>query len=433
MLPILNQSLWRDEAFSALLSEKSPLQIIPLTMRDTTPPLHYLLLHYWMIMFGTSEVALRGLSFIFHILTVFIVFLIIRKLIKSTIAQFLITLATLLNPFLLRYAFEARAYSLLAFLSVLAIYFVITKKYILSSVVLALAVFTHNFALFTFIAFAFWFSYTNRQRLRETKKEILQLFTLPILSLLVWGSIIWQQWTKVASGFWIKPATFSLFLNSFEKYTRGDLSYPAQPMLYTFTLVLCFFAFGYWLWREQKEEHGNALLLLSFVALIPTLITYLISALFVPIYDERYLIATSPILILLVGYSLYRLFEVNYKVKNLVVAFVAIYMLLLIQSSEQIVSMNTKAPINYAVSQVLSKAQSEDIIIPQSNLNFLETKWYVQQNGSSIPVYAYVSSGGSIPFYIGAILFEPQEIITQLPKGTRSWQIKGDGGYELLK
>ncbi|MDO8620851.1 MAG: glycosyltransferase family 39 protein [Candidatus Levybacteria bacterium] len=432
MLPILNQSLWRDEAFSALLSEKNPLQIISLSMQDTTPPLHYLLLHYWMVAFGTSEVALRGLSFIFHILTVFVIFLIAKKLIKSTLAQSFIVLATLINPFLLQYAFEARAYSLLALLSVLGIYFIINKKYVLSSVVFALAVFTHNFTLFTLIALVFWFFYTNRQRLKETKTEILQLFTAPVLALLVWGSVIWQQWTEVASGFWIKPAIFSLFLNSFEKYSKGDLSYPSQPMLYTFTLILCFFAFGYWLWREQKEEQGKALLLLSFVALVPTLITYIISAIFVPIYDERYMIATVPVLILLVGYSLFRLFEVNHRVKNFVVAFVAIYLLLLIQASEQIVSMSTKPPINYAVSQVLAQAKPGEVIIPQSNLNFLETKWYVRQNNSPMLAYAYAPSG-NVPFYIGSLLFEPQEIITQMPKGVQIWQIKSDGGYELLK
>ncbi len=432
MLPILNQSLWRDEAFSALLSEKSPLQIIPLTMRDATPPFHYFLLHYWMLMFGTSEVAIRGLSFIFHILTVFIVFLIARKLIKSTLVQSLIALATLLNPFLLQYAFEARTYSLLAFLSILAVYLAISRKYVLSGVVLSLAIFTHNFAVFTLVAFAFWFTFVNKHRLKEVKIEMLQLFTFPILSLLVWGSVIWQQWTKVASGFWIKPATFSLFLNSFEKYSKGDLSFSVQPMLYTFTLVLCFFAFGYWIWREQKEEQGNNLLLIAFVILIPTLITYFISALFSPIYDERYLIGTAPLLIFLIGYSLNRLFEVNYKLRYVITSFVAIYVLLLIQTSQEIVVISTKSPINYAVSQILSKARAGDVIIPESNLNFLETKWYAKQSGSSIPVYA-IAPNGKIPFYIGAVLFEPQEIISQMPKGSRVWQIKSDGEYQLLK
>lgn len=256
------------------------------------------------------------------------------------------------------------------------------------------------------------------------------MFTLPFFAVLIWGSVIWQQWVKVASGFWIKPATFSLFLNSFEKYSRGNLNYPSQPMLFTFTLIVCFFAFGYWLWRERKEEKNEVLLLISSCVIIPTLITYFISALFVPIYDERYLIATVPSLVILIGYSLHRLFEMNNRVRNLIVAVVAIYTLLLIQSSEQILSTTTKPAINWGVNQILSKAKNGDIIIPQSNLNFLETKYYVKISKSNIPVFAY-SSDGRVPFYIGAVLFEQEEVITQIPKNKRIWQINPDGGYEL--
>ncbi len=292
MLPILNQSLWRDEAFSALLSLKSPLQIIFLSMRDATPPLHYLLLHYWMLLFGNTEVSMRGLSFIFHLLTVLVVFFIVRKVIHSVMPQILITFSVLLNPFLLQYAFEARAYSMLCFLITLAVYLAITKRYLLAGVALTLAVFTHNFAVFSLASFIAWFLYHSRHRLKSATKELFQFFLLPIASLFIWGNVIWTQWVQVAGGFWIKQATSSMFINSLEKYSRGDLSYPTQPMLYTFSLILLFFAFSYWIWRDQKEEEKNSLLLIGFVILIPHLITYFISALFAPIYNERYLIFT---------------------------------------------------------------------------------------------------------------------------------------------
>src|SRR5260221_5115456 len=134
MLPILNQSFWRDEAFSVLLSEKSPWQIITLTIKDESPPLYSLLLHYWMLLFGKSEAAVRGLSFLFHILLVVTVFLIARKLTKQVIPQVLITAAALFNPFLLQYAFEARTYSLLALITTLAVYFIIIRKYWLAGI-----------------------------------------------------------------------------------------------------------------------------------------------------------------------------------------------------------------------------------------------------------------------------------------------------------
>ncbi len=57
MLPILNAQRNIGEIFR-LASQDVSLGV-----------LHYLLLHFWIIAFGTSEVALRGLSFLFHILT----------------------------------------------------------------------------------------------------------------------------------------------------------------------------------------------------------------------------------------------------------------------------------------------------------------------------------------------------------------------------
>ena len=163
MLPILHQSLWRDEAFSVLLAEKTPFEIIQLTIKDSTPPFHYLVLHYWMLLFGNSEVVARSLSFIFHILTAIVIFFIARKLIKSTIAQTLISLATLLNPFLLQYAFEARTYSLLAFLTVLAVYFMLAKKipYMVQIVVL--------YSISSFNALNFFINLIPRSFLKSQK------------------------------------------------------------------------------------------------------------------------------------------------------------------------------------------------------------------------------------------------------------------------
>lgn len=430
MLPILNQSLWRDEAFTLLMSSKPPLEIIKLTSQDTSPPLHYLILHYWMLIFGNSEISARGLSFAFHFLTVITVFLISRRLIKNNIIQVLIPFAVLLNPFLLQYAFEARTYSLLAFVVTLAVYLTLSKRNILAGVVLALAIFTHNFAVFTLIAILTWFIYSSRHTIRTQIGELAKLIILPSLAILAWGNFIYTQWTKVAEGFWIKQATSSVFIHSFEQFARGDLSYPVQPMLYTITLILCFFAFSYWVWKH-REENGNALLLIFFTAVIPLVITYAVSALFMPIYHERYLIASLPMLIILAGYSLYKLYHVNEKIRNLLIGFVAIYLILLVQASEQIISASTKPPINHAVSQVLLRVEKGDIIIPEDNINFLETKYYVARSGINIPTYTY-SPNNDIPFYLGRVLFEPHEIITSYPENVRIWQIKTDGSHTIV-
>ncbi|MEN5302151.1 glycosyltransferase family 39 protein [Pseudomonas sp. TWI628] len=59
---ITSPVLWMDEAYSVLLARFSVPEILFHVTRDVHPPLYYLLLHYWIIVFGDSLLAVRGLS-----------------------------------------------------------------------------------------------------------------------------------------------------------------------------------------------------------------------------------------------------------------------------------------------------------------------------------------------------------------------------------
>lgn len=426
MLPILHQSIWRDEAFSLLLSLKSPLQIIQVTARDASPPFFYILLHYWLQIFGNNEVVARSLPFLLHVFTACAVFFAARKLVLNYKASTVLFLAVLFNPFLVQYAFEIRPYTLLALLTVASFYFLISGKRILAGFFLALTLFTHNFALFNICAFALWFLYSEHKQFRI--RRVIEFAFFPVIAFSLWESIIWAQWIKVAEGFWIKPATSSIFLHTLEKFATGDVLYPTQNILFLFSFILLSLAIGYWV--QIKKPHDTKIMLVSLLVFIPILITYLISALFSSIYHERYLIASLPFLILLVGYSVARLYGINTVVRPAILIILGMYGILLIQSSEYMVNIITKPAINYAVDQVLQQAQPRDIIIPQSNLNYLETLYYVTQRGKNIPVYVYAQDG-KIPFYIGAVLFEKSHLLTAYPKNQRIWEIIPDGGYRL--
>ncbi len=54
--------LWLDEALTVNIA-RLPLHLIPsFLQRDGAPPLYYVLLHFWIGWFGTSDVAVRSLS-----------------------------------------------------------------------------------------------------------------------------------------------------------------------------------------------------------------------------------------------------------------------------------------------------------------------------------------------------------------------------------
>src|SRR3989344_749914 len=129
------QSVWRDEAFSILAAQR-PLSFI-FTNLGIEPPLYYLLLHFWMKLFGTSEIAARSLSFLgFGFATVIIIYW-AEKLFKRHWLSWYLPLIFFVNPMLLYYAFEVRTYGWFMFFATLSIYSYATKRwkwYVLSSV-----------------------------------------------------------------------------------------------------------------------------------------------------------------------------------------------------------------------------------------------------------------------------------------------------------
>src|SRR5436190_8547580 len=65
------QSFWWDEAYSTMVASQG-LRDLPSTLArdDFHPPLHYVLLHFWMRLAGQSEFSLRFVSVCFGVLAV---------------------------------------------------------------------------------------------------------------------------------------------------------------------------------------------------------------------------------------------------------------------------------------------------------------------------------------------------------------------------
>ena len=67
---IVSRSLWTDEQTSFDFSDGSLSAIIHRTATDVHPPLYYIMLHFWMELFGRTEYAARALSTLFGALAV---------------------------------------------------------------------------------------------------------------------------------------------------------------------------------------------------------------------------------------------------------------------------------------------------------------------------------------------------------------------------
>ena len=149
----IGQQFWMDEAITVGISSHH-LSAIPGIMRqDGSPPLFYLLLHFWMLMVGNSSAATHWLPEIFAVLTIPVGYWGALKIAGKRAALMTATLMAS-SAFLDYYSQETRMYALMTLLGLLGTIgfirgFVFRERryVILFSLSQAAMLYTHHWAL----------------------------------------------------------------------------------------------------------------------------------------------------------------------------------------------------------------------------------------------------------------------------------------------
>ncbi len=112
-------TLWFDEAFSWRFARMPIGRLLDLLRFDVHPPLHTLVLHYWMLIFGDGVYAVRALSFVTAVAGL-VVFLLLGKMLFGRRPAFLALLLAALSPLMVYYGADGRMYAAVFFLSCLS-------------------------------------------------------------------------------------------------------------------------------------------------------------------------------------------------------------------------------------------------------------------------------------------------------------------------
>jgi len=108
--------LWLDEALTVDIA-RLPLHEIPNALKhDGAPPLYYYLLHFWIVLFGQSNVAVRSLSGVIAVVTLPVAWLCGKRFGGRVVAWTLLVLLAS-APFAVYYATESRMYGLVILLT----------------------------------------------------------------------------------------------------------------------------------------------------------------------------------------------------------------------------------------------------------------------------------------------------------------------------
>lgn len=145
---------WMDEAITTGIASHSLSAIPGILRHDGSPPLFYLLLHFWIRAFGDSEAATHSLPLLFGLLTIPVAMWAGWSLFGRRAGMYAATLFAF-STFLTEYAGETRMYELMGLLGLIATTAFIhgfiyrRRKYlIVFAVAEALMLYTHAWGIF---------------------------------------------------------------------------------------------------------------------------------------------------------------------------------------------------------------------------------------------------------------------------------------------
>lgn len=282
------EGLWADEAFVVALSSLDLGALLHRAIAaDTHPPLHALILHGWIRLFGNSEIAVRSLSVLFGVAGVAYIARLGSRLLGPEAGLHAATLLAV-SPYHVYYSQETRGYAVLVFLAIaswdgLAILLGEDEAsgrdeprrvavYALPTVFM---LYTHPYALF--ILFAQGLYVFGGQHAAAARRRFLGALLAVAVLFAPWMPILVAQAVRTQRSFWIERPGPSSLLATFVQYAGSRPAAIATGLLITVAVVQAARA------HALRRTAG----LLGLWLTVPHVVPFLISQLAQPIYLTR--------------------------------------------------------------------------------------------------------------------------------------------------
>ncbi len=309
---ISKESLWVDEIASWWFATDIGRA---LAGERTNPPLYYVLLHYWIACFGTTEAALRSLSVLPGIASIALVYQLAKRLFSPAVAL-LAAFYQCISSFQIYYSQEARCFSLLVFLLLSAGLCLwrgleetqkrIRLRWLGGFVIVAtLALYTHFIAIFFLAGFGAFVLLRRRKSLvpfLASAGIVFALFLPWLITMLKAAAGTGQHRRHLLLKF---PQAYWSFLfgdtllpldGTAVTHIRATLAHYALPLILGIFCVAALLPFVSRVARRWKDGFYFAFML----ATAPVVLAFAVSFK-VMLFDERYLIAASPFLYMVIA------------------------------------------------------------------------------------------------------------------------------------
>jgi uncharacterized membrane protein len=278
---LTDSCLWFDEIFSIHAATNDFSNFFDFLAQDLIhPPFFYILLKFWIAIFGESLLSVRLFPFTFAIISIIPFYLFCREL-KFSISEICFGLfAFAVNGSLIKYAQEVRMYSLFVFLSLFSFWLFVKllnvekKGFISLLVINFLLIYTHYFGWL--IIFAELCVVTCQQK---KVKEFLTQSLILLATFMPWIYIIFNAWQKNQGltqniGWQNKPNLYEFFLAIHQPFYFAQSNTETTSLLISAPILLI--CIGLAIFGIIKQRQENRFQILRILFIVPFLTAFIL-------------------------------------------------------------------------------------------------------------------------------------------------------------
>ena len=427
-LVMMRESLRLDEAQSIWQTSHSLSRTLEIVAQDVHMPLYHILLHYWMVVFGSGVEAVRSMSLIFFLASIPVLYLLARTLLSRNWSLVLIGLFVL-SPFMSWYGSETRMYTLLTFFALLSQYFftrILQGKqgwggYAITAI---LGAFSHYFFFFTLAAQGIYYLVNRNKFAPGTFKRLVLVAIGIIVAISPWIYYFISQGAANNTRPQLPvPSTvdffnvFSQFFFGFQTDAINTIILSSWPLL----VIVAFFTV------KRRMKIDKIVMYMLTAGLLPIALAFAVSFVITPFFLGRYMMpAVAPLYIV----AVWLISQYSKKTAAVIIGLwvVTVSSMFILQMTSTMNPM--REDFKEAASYIEKNADISDAIVLTSPFTVYPFEYYYDGHNQirTLPLWNRQDEGGIPPFSSEKLSDE----VEQLKKGHDHIYILAsqDQGYE---
>ncbi len=332
LLDINKTSFWYDEAFTGDILKLSWKEMFAVIAADKVhPPLFYILIRLWSVIFGITQFSLRSFSVFCGLGTIGLAYIVGKEFFnknKFPILGIVLAFVIAISPFFVTYSVEARAYSFLAFLALGLAYTVVKFldsvirkekiKYLILAIVLSIILCCTHYLQIVYVIAVLCAGIIYKLVFTEkslNKKWLLASLSVAVAIVLVLIFVPVKQFVErmgISGMWWIPDIKWYELVRVYYSYFLGVVRYavgvpPVRDLIVSIpTLLFGGIMFGIHLLgyiyilvsKKIEREEKRKITFFFFLPIITFIGFYILGLLGFNCFVERYTIAGGLILFL---------------------------------------------------------------------------------------------------------------------------------------